>query len=117
MNDKQLAELRDLYADWKDYEIAVHGGTGTAAKNLGCYRDKHREFQDFLADDFSAFLDQIEHLQSALDVSKAECEVISSDDNNYHFCDGCNKEVFSGDSYCHTCGAKLQWRGVPKEDV
>lgn len=36
-------------------------------------------------------------------------KVIHSEDNYYHFCNNCNKEIFRRDKYCHECGCKLDW--------
>ena len=36
--------------------------------------------------------------------------IVSSEDNFYHFCNERNNEVYKKDKYCHTCGRKLKWR-------
>ena len=43
-------------------------------------------------------------------IAKQSANVVSSEDEQYHFCDSCKKEVYKKDKYCHTCGSELKWR-------
>lgn len=42
--------------------------------------------------------------------AKQSANVVSSEDDFYHFCNSCNNEVYKKDKYCHTCGSELKWR-------
>ena len=42
-------------------------------------------------------------------IAKQSANVVSSEDEHYHFCDNCNNEVYKKDKYCHTCGRELKW--------
>jgi hypothetical protein len=63
----KIEKLRELYEDWRRYEGAIHGGTGTGLQNCYSYEAGHREFGEWLIDGFSDLLSEIDRLSAALD--------------------------------------------------
>lgn len=69
---EQIQEIRDNWEDWRQFEGAIQGGTGSGLTNCYSYEDGHREFNEWLVDGFTNLLDQIAQLEAEVAELKEE---------------------------------------------